>query len=236
MPDPVKTDAIPAASSSANNGATVTPESLRAAQDAAESARKEVAELKEAIEERDSQLSEFQTKLKTFEDNFERRGKGEKVTDPAALAKLLRQQAANGDKDAIAVTEAAREIAREEFGNASMKERIEASYGDQELFLAEKAKKHGMSMEKLIETIDPHAGAFMKELPHLQTELAYESWLNVVALQDREAKIIAREKELGLWKDSGTETTPSPEKKPDEPKNWRDAKTPAEKRAMLNDL
>jgi len=223
-----------------DKSATVTAESLKAAQDSAEAARKEIAGLQQMIEDKDERLEQFETQLKILEGTVAKGSKVQKgVQDAKVLAATLRRQAADGDVDAIAVLEAASEIAREEYGKASMAERIEASYDQQESFINAKIKEHGMTKEKLIAAIDEYAAPYTNKLPHVQTQLAYAAWMKDQALTAREAAIKSKEIELGIWKDPGTTGDSAGEKKPEALKpgaSWKDAKTDAEKLAQLADI
>lgn len=235
--EPDKKDATVVAPSPTEDSAKVTPESLRAAQDSAESARKETATLKTMLEDTQSQNEEFKSTIAEIQKQMERDGKTQKgVQDASALAKTLRAQAAAGDKDAIAVLESAREIAREEYGAASMKERMEASYDQQESFIESKAAEHGITAEKFQLTIDKYAEPYANKLPHVQAQMAYAAWKKEDSLSTREARILEKEKEMGLYRDPGSEGASGDKKPGSQAKNWRDAKTPIEKRAALDDI
>lgn len=236
--DEIKKGATDVASPPADESAKFA-ESLKAAQGAAEAARKQSESLQEMLEDRDGQIEEFQNKLSAFEKRMERDGKVEKgVTDVDKLADTLEAQAAAGDKDALAVLKAAERRAIKVYQDASMKERMESAYDQQETFLEQKASEHNMSVEKLIGEIDEYSVAFGNKLPHVQAQLAYAAWSKDQALSTREARIIAKEKEMGLWRDDGAEGASGEEKKSSSSKgsNWRDAKTPNEKRAALDDI
>lgn len=236
--EPTKTGATEVASPPAKTESAITAESLKAAQNSAEEARKESASLREMLEESQTQAEEFQEKLASFEKRMEKDGKIEKgVLDVEKLADTLEAQAAAGDKDALAVLKAAERRAMKVYSEASMKERMESSYDQQESFLDAKAKEHGMTPEKLSLAIDEHAAAFANKMPHVQAQLAYAAWSKEQSFSAREARIVAEEKKLGLYRDGGTEGAAGETKKvADGPGNWRDAKTSTEKRAQLDSI
>lgn len=240
MPDleAKQADAKLDASSSSKESATMA-DSLRAAQDSAEAARKQSESLQEMLEEKEAQNEEFQNRLDAFEKRMERDGQVEKgVVDVDKLADTLEAQAAAGDKDALAVLKAAERRAMKVYTEASMRERMESSYDQQESFLEQKATLHGMSREKLALAIDEHSAAFANKLPHVQAQLAYASWEKEQSFSTREAAIIAKEKELGLFRDGGTEGNAGEEKSKSSKGqgSWRDAKTSSEKRAQLDSI
>lgn len=214
-------------------------ESLKAAQDSAEVARKKNEELEAQIEERDAQITDFQDKLKDFEAKLAERDNGKKGTKSAKeLSAILRKQAENGDQDAQAVLEAAREIAREEYGTASDEAKLQDSYDRSESFMEKVCKERNWTQDQFIKNVDQHAKYYMHLLPHAQFEAAYSAYLKDEGLISREAAITTKEKELGLWKDGGTQQT-GPEgsqAKKDGEKHWRDDKTANEKRNRLAEL
>lgn len=245
MLTPEQQAAAAAAAAGANDGKSPNPqesakqaESLRAAQDAAEAARKETAGLKTMLEERDAQTQELKDRMDTLQKQLESDGKLKKgAKDPVELGKQLRKLAEDGDIDAIATLEAARQIAREEFSSVTTEQRMNDSLDKQERFLAEKSRDAKMTVKELIDAIDPHAAAFTNRLPHEQAELAFAAWQKVKGMDDREAKITAREKELGLFREGGSDAAgPETTVKKDGPAAWRGDKTPAEKRASLGSL
>lgn len=238
-----------AAAAAAKEGASANPtesaklaESLRAAQDSAEAARKDTAKLTAMIEERDAQSEEFQEKIAALETQL-KAGRGDdgrkRVPTAAELAAALRKQAAAGDVDSIGVLEAAREIAREELGAASLKERMDASFDQMEEFQNAKAKEHGFkTVQEFRDALDSFAAPFTNKLPHVQMQKAYEGWQREQSLSTREANITAKEKELGLWQDPGTGDGggAAAAKKSDGKKSWRDSKSQAEKMADVGSL
>lgn len=236
--DPVKTGAMEVVSPPTKESATVMAESLRAAQDSAEAARKESASLREMLEETQSQSQEFQEKLSTFEKRMNKEGRSEKIETREDLVRTLRAQAAAGERDAVAVLESAREIAREEFQNLSTKARIQESARMEDSFLANKAKEHGMDENKFTLMLDKYAAPYMTELPHVTVELAYRDWQKEAALTTRETRIKEKEIEMGLYRDDGAEGEAGGTKKvaAGQKANWRDAKTSIEKRAALDDI
>lgn len=230
-----KTGAKQEASPSSNDGAKLA-DSLKAAQDSAEFARKETESLRSMIEEKDSQLDNFQTKLAAFEEKLTEKGDGKKLS-PTELAKVLRSQAQAGDKDSIAIYELMRETAREEFAAAQTETQFNSSLKQMDRFLDSKAKELNMKPEELGQKIDKFAAEYLDEDPHVRAELAYAKWQGEQSLATREAAVKARELELGLHKDPGTEGGDTTRKSgTDQQKSWRDAKTPGEKRGQLDDL
>lgn len=242
--EPVKPGATVVEPPPTNNGAkpgdSPSPDALKEAQAATERYRKELDVTKETLATKTKEWDALNEKVRLTDAEKAKKARLEKgIEKDEDLVEALEVQASQGDRDAKALLAAidarAKKIAKDSIAETLTSRELESSFTKQEDFLAVKAKENKMSVEDLREAIDQYAAGHGSKPPHLQAEIAYGAWNRNRQLDDREAKIIEREKKSGLYRDPGSEG-PAPTAPSDGKGSWRDAKTPQERRAALNDI
>jgi len=221
-------------------GDSPTPDKLKAAQDAAEKFRKEAETTSEELEAKREELENLKSQAEKTEAERKRMAKLELgIEEDEQLIQQLENQAKNGDRWAkatlAAIDRRAEAIARKVVEGGMTKAGMAREFEQRDEVFAEEAKKRSLSVEKFKELLDPHAAPFPTEhyTPLKQAKLAIAALAKEEALAKRELEVSELEKKHGLFRDAGTSQVGDDKKKP---ANWRDAKTPQEKEALLADI
>ena len=252
--DKLEKDAIAAGSSpdkkGANDEGSPTPEQLRAAQDSAEVFRKELDDVKERLEEKESKLEELNAKIKADEATAVEKRKAELlkagITDDEALVAELEGLAAKGDVTARAYLRKMEKIA-EAVADKKVKEHLTKAELERdfdrrdelvEVKLEEwnkgKEKADVLTAAKFKEAVGAYADPGLASNPSKQFRQAYDLFVERENFKREKAEHEAEKLKNGQFRDSGTSSDKGGGKKAQ--LNWRDAKTPQEKDALLKTL
>ncbi len=239
------------AAAGAKPGESPTPEQLRAAQDAAESARKEAAGVKESLKEKEAELVTLNEKVSLSEADRQRRARLELgIEDDKLLHDDLMDQYNKGDRNARAYVtmtrEEAHKTAKDVVHTELAKDRYnrEITQRDDVIEVAAKEwnkdlpKEEQVSADKFEEMIDPFAAAFPTDVhgPLKQTKLTIAAFRREQNLKAREAHIEEVQQKDARFRDGGTGHDGNKGKGGEKGSDWRAAKTPAEKEAALADI
>src|SRR3990167_887016 len=203
------------------------PESLNgkegAKQEETPPSKEVIAELKRKAEEFSTvkeQLSETQDLVKSLQEKLEASGaltpKEKKVldqgvTDQKELVKIIKANAAKGDKDAIAwlaaIKEEAIDTANQIFEERWTKAELARDFEKQDELMEIACAEQKVDQKELYKLVNPYAKAYMNESPSRQFKLAYNEYKRVKDIDAREAKLKQDEDAAKNFRDGGSQQT-----------------------------
>ncbi len=227
----------------AKDGATPTPEALKAAQDIAEKFRKEAEEVKERLEEKETELEELNEKARLSDADKKRKALLEAgIDDDAALIAEFDAEAKKGVRWAKAVKaeiqKTTRELATEIAEKVISKHDLERDFEARDEWVEETAEERSEPVKEFKAKIGKYADDSLKGSPKKQAKIAYVKFLEHEKMEKEKSDWDEKKRADANFRDPGSSQSGDQSKsgKPDFTKDWRSAKTPREKELALHDI